>query len=212
MQLVSLSVFQSSFFSAFDVILGRHVGLTRGCDFAIHKEFLKFNGEQRRIIEKKVVASSCHGSKISGWQQMKTSLKKKIRTVSNLISFNLSNVGEIFWVEFEGTVSKITKTKRKFWGCAHLLDKPRPGEWNYDVSCRSSATTAKKCTKKCNARQSCSFANLNLLLFCCCKESLLLWSRNFATIVTWRHTSPLCWHYNQNKLDTWGWAPLNGGI
>ena len=39
--------------------------------------------------------------------------------------------------------------------------------------------------------QSCSIANLNLLLFCCCKNSLLLWSRNFATIVTWRHTSPL---------------------
>ena len=66
MKLVSLSVFQSSFFSAFDVILGRHVGLTPGCDFAIHKEFFKFNGEQRRIIEKKVVASRCHGSKISG--------------------------------------------------------------------------------------------------------------------------------------------------
>ena len=58
---------------------------------------------------------------------MKTSLKKKIRTVSNLISLNLSNVGEIFWVEFEGTVSKIRKTKRKFWGCAHLLDKPPSG-------------------------------------------------------------------------------------
>ena len=38
---------------------------------------------------------------------------------------------------------------------------------------------------------SCSIANLNLLLFCCCKNSLLMWSRNFATIVTWRHTSPV---------------------
>ena len=37
--------------------------------------------------------------------------------------------------------------------------------------------------------QSCSCANLNLLLFCCCKIFLLLLSRNFATIVTWRHTS-----------------------
>ena len=35
----------------------------------------------------------------------------------------------------------------------------------------------------------------NLLLFCCCKNSLLLWSRNFATKVTWRHTSPLYWAY-----------------
>ena len=42
--------------------------------------------------------------------------------------------------------------------------------------------------------QSCSFAILNLLLFRCCKNSLLLWSKNFATIVTWRHISPLYWH------------------
>ena len=42
--------------------------------------------------------------------------------------------------------------------------------------------------------QSCSFAILNLLLFRCCKNSLLLWSKNFATIVTWRHISPLHWH------------------
>ena len=27
----------------------------------------------------------------------------------------------------------------------------------------------------------------------CCKNSLLLWSRNFATMVTWCHTSPLYW-------------------
>ena len=46
--------------------------------------------------------------------------------------------------------------------------------------------------------QSCCFANINLLLFncsCCgrrrcCLNSLLLWYRNFATMVTWRHTSP----------------------
>ena len=42
--------------------------------------------------------------------------------------------------------------------------------------------------------QSCSFAILNLLLFRCCKNPLLLRSRNFATIVTWRQPSPLYWH------------------
>ena len=42
--------------------------------------------------------------------------------------------------------------------------------------------------------QSCSFAILNLLLFRCCQNSLLLWSKKFATIVTWRHISPLYWH------------------
>ena len=49
--------------------------------------------------------------------------------------------------------------------------------------------------------QSCCFTKINLLHFCrslwrccrCCLSSLLLWSRNFATMVTWRHTSPLYW-------------------
>ena len=53
--------------------------------------------------------------------------------------------------------------------------------------------------------QNCCFANVNLLLFnysrCCRKRRglnyLLLWSRNFATMVTWRHTS-LYWHWMQN--------------
>jgi len=50
--------------------------------------------------------------------------------------------------------------------------------------------------------QSCCFANINLLLFCrsrcrgrrrCSVSSLLLWSKKFASIVTWHHTSPLYW-------------------
>ena len=53
-----------------------------------------------------------------GRQQIKTSLKKWVRAVSissillNFI-YNLSNVGEIFWVESERTVSKFRKRKRK---------------------------------------------------------------------------------------------------
>jgi len=47
--------------------------------------------------------------------------------------------------------------------------------------------------------QTCCFANMNLLLFCralcrpCCRclSPPLLWSRSFATMVTWRHTTPL---------------------
>ena len=64
--------------------------------------------------------------------------------------------------------------------------------------------------KKVVVLQSCYFANLNLLLFCrsgsgCgrrrhCLSSPLLWSRNFATIVAWRHTSPL--HCN-DKRESW---------
>ena len=39
-------------------------------------------------IERRSVTSRYHGSKISGWQQTKTSLKKWIRTVSNFIDLN----------------------------------------------------------------------------------------------------------------------------
>ena len=50
--------------------------------------------------------------------------------------------------------------------------------------------------------QSCCFANKHIALFCrslyrrrrpCYCSSLLLWTRNFATMVMWRHTSPLYW-------------------
>ena len=34
------------------------------------------------------------------------------------ISFNLSNVGEIFWVEFERTISEFRKKKRNLLCCA----------------------------------------------------------------------------------------------
>ena len=58
--------------------------------------------------------------------------------------------------------------------------------------------------------QSCYFANINLLLFAVLfadaspssllkKSSLLFWSRNFATMVTWRHTSL---YYLGNSLLT----------
>ena len=40
-----------------------------------------------------------------------------------LISFNLSNVGENFWVKSERTLSKFRKRKRNFLRCAHLLNK-----------------------------------------------------------------------------------------
>ena len=71
---------------------------------------------------------------------------------------------------------------------------------------------APKCTKKHDARAlhvpSCCFAIPNLLLFCrsrCrrrrrCLSSLLLWSNNFATMVTWRHTSPF-YYFGQWKSN-----------
>ena len=52
--------------------------------------------------------------------------------------------------------------------------------------------------------QSCCVVNINLLLLCrsrCRRRRRwlsfqLLWSRNFATMVTWRHTSPLYWPFS----------------
>ena len=80
----------------------------------------------------------------------------------------------------------------------------------------SCATTAKKCTKKHDMMhmQNCCFGNINLLLFCCSRclhhhpSFLLLWSRNFATMVTWCHAcesdSPCncCGNYKINVLAT----------
>ena len=65
---------------------------------------------------------------------------------TSLILFNLSSVGNFFWVKSERTVSRLRKWKRNFLCCAHLLHKV--GTWNKEVSCRSHATTARKCTKQ----------------------------------------------------------------
>ena len=56
--------------------------------------------------------------------------------------------------------------------------------------------------------QSCFFAKINLLLFCrsrCCRRrrclsSLLLSSKNFTTMVTWRHTSLLLKNASDPKV------------
>ena len=67
--------------------------------------------------------------------------------------------------------------------------------------------------------QSCCFAKINLLHSCrslclrrhCCLSSFFLWSKNFATMETWRHTSPLYWTqasmlFNlKNEWRTWAW-------
>ena len=112
------------------------------------------------------------------------------------ISVNLSNIGDIIsGVESERTGSKFTKRKRKFLCCVHLLYKV--GAWNYEVSCRRRATTARKCTKKREARAKLLFCQFKPIAFCrsrCCRHrrclSSLL-SKHFATMVTWRNTSLL---------------------
>ena len=73
------------------------------------------------------------------------------------LSFNLSNVGEIFWIESE------RKRKRNFLCCVHLLRKA--GSVKLEVSCRSHAMMAIKCAKKRHARAQLLFTNINLLPF-----------------------------------------------
>ena len=95
------------------------------------------------------------------------------------------------------TVSKFRKRKRKrnFLSCAHLLHKA--GAWNRTFHVAVVQQRLRNVQKSVMHVQSWFFANLNLLFFFCagrrrrCKNSLLLSSRNFATMVTWRHTSPL---------------------
>ena len=126
----------------------------------------------------------------------KISFKKWIRTVSNfddLIQFHLicQMMAKFSGVKSERTVSKFRKRKRKFLRCARLLGKA--GAWNLEVSRRSRATTAKK-RKSVMHVHSCCCADIKLLLFSSylCRRwrrsssSVLLWSRNFATMGTWR--------------------------
>ena len=111
--------------------------------------------------------------------------------------FNLSYVGEIFCIESERTVSEFRKDKETF--CvvftysvkrAHEISKFHVAvvqRWLQNVQ------------KSVMHVQSCCFTFINLLLFCrsrcrrrrCCLSALLLWSQKFATMVTWRHASPL---------------------
>ena len=94
------------------------------------------------------------------------------------------------------TVSKFRKRKRKrnFLSCAHLLHKA--GAWNRTFHVAVVQQRLRNVQKSVMHVQSWFFANLNLFFFFAgrrrrCKNSLLLSSRNFATMVTWRHTSPL---------------------
>ena len=75
------------------------------------------------------------------------------------LSFNLSNVGEIFWIQSE----RKRKRKRNFLCCVHLLRKA--GSVKLEVSCRSHAMMAIKCAKKRHARAQLLFTNINLLPF-----------------------------------------------
>ena len=93
------------------------------------------------------------------------------------VSFNLSYVGEIFWIESERTVFEFRKLRpRNFLCCVDLLMKL--GKFHVAVVQR----WLKNVQKSVMHEQSCFFANINLLLFChsrclyrrCCLSTLLL--------------------------------------
>ena len=123
------------------------------------------SGDSREIISspeqrRDVVLSRWHGSKISGWQQTESSLKKWIHNVSifmDLIQFHLicQMLSNFSGVESERPVSKLRKRKITFSRCVHQLLKA--GAWNKYVSCCSRAT---KCTRRRDELL------LLLLLFC----------------------------------------------
>ena len=74
--------------------------------------------------------------------------------------------------------------------------------------------------------QSCCITNINFFFFFavlvavarrCCLSSLFLSSQNFATMVTWPHTSPLCLRAHARKnyatveihwKSSWGWKTI----
>ena len=129
----------------------------------------------------------------------KTSLKKWICTVSNsidLIQFHLNNYLENLGEVVTGWIPKDHIEKENF--CAVFTNSVKHvheiRKFVADLQ-RQQRNVQKSVIHV----QSCCFANINRLLFCCsrccrrccCLSSLLLWSRHVATMVTCCHTSPL---------------------
>ena len=133
----------------------------------------------------------------------KTSLKKLIRTVSYIlhrsysISFNLSNVGEIFW----SCIRKLRKRKTKF--CV-VFTYSRKKAHEIRKFCVTVVQRLLRNLQECDARTALLFCYYFFTGSCCLRprrwfSSLMLWSRNSATMVMWRHTSSL---YRFNFKET----------
>ena len=129
----------------------------------------------------------------------KTSLKKWICITSDLINriqFQLicQMLAKYFVVESERTLFRFRKRKKNSVLFTYFIKRAREiSKFHVVVVLRRLGNVQKSVMHV----QSCCFANLNLLLFCrsrcrChrrCLSSLLLWSKNFGIMVTWRHTS-----------------------
>ena len=79
-----------------------------------------------------------------------------------LISFNLSNVGEIFWVTSQRTLSKVWKKIHFCVLFTDFINRAREIR-KFHVAVRQQRS--RNVQKSVMLVQSCSFANLNLLLF-----------------------------------------------
>ena len=147
--------------------------------------------------EREVVLSCCHGSKIFGWQQTENSLNKEICTVSNfidLIQFHLicQMLAKFSGVESKTAISEFRKRKENFLSCVHLPAVKRAHEIR-----KFHVAVVQWWLKNMQKSMMCTVLQYKLMLFChscccrhrCCQSSLLLWSKNFDTMVMWCHTS-----------------------
>ena len=127
----------------------------------------------------------------------KTSLLKWVRTVSSFIDVIQFNsicqiLAKLSGVKSERTVSKFRKKKENFWDVLTYFVKRVIRKFYVAIMQRRLRNVHKSVMHV----QSC-FSDINHLLFSSslcrsrrrCLSSPLLWSRNCASMVTWRHTS-----------------------
>ena len=136
---------------------------------------------------------------------------------TSLILFNFSSfVGKFSEVESGKTLSRWRKRKREILCCVHLLHKAGVSIRKFQVVVVQ--RRLKNMYKKgLMPVQSCCFTVRKLLLFSrsrcrrrrCCLSSLLLWSTNFVTMVTWNHTSSLYARFSRPVIQ---WFYVTGGI
>ena len=140
---------------------------------------------EREMLWRKVVTSRCHSSKISGRQQTENVIDQFHLICKIMAKFS--------GIESLRTVFKFRKRKLKENFCVLFTNSIKRAceirKFHVAVAQRELRNVQKSMTHV----QSCCFANIhvNLLLFCPSSlPTLSSWSRNFATMVMWHHTSP----------------------
>ena len=121
--------------------------------------------------------SLCHIAMVAkfAWQQTENSHKKWSRTVSNFIDLIQLHLICQMLAKFSVMCSREI---RKFHDVQRWLKNVQKSVMCVQSCCFTVQTYCFFCHSCCRRR-------------CCCLSSLLLWSKNFATMVMWHHTSPL---------------------